>query len=73
MNRHSVQDTPGEIFPSLAKPRGNHGFRPDRDDMLAILFAVGPQVKRGTRLPRMKSIDVAPMVARLLGLSYSPR
>lgn len=67
---YSVQDTAGEIFPALAKPRGNHGFRPDREDMLATLFAVGPQVKRGTRWPRMKSIDVAPMVARFLGIQF---
>lgn len=63
-----VRDTAGELFPALDRPAGNHGFRPDRPDMLATLFVSGPKVKRGARWTGMKSIDVAPLVCRLLGI-----
>jgi hypothetical protein len=66
---YAAEDKGGEIFPPLSLPRGNHGFRPDREDMLATLFAVGPKFKPGTRWGRMKSIDVAPLVKRLLGMA----
>jgi hypothetical protein len=63
-----VRDAVGEIFPPLDKPAGNHGFRPDREDMLAVLFATGPKLKPGTQWPRLKSIDVAPLAAKLLSI-----
>jgi hypothetical protein len=65
---YAVQETVGEIFPALPRPRGNHGFRPDREDMLATLFVVGPKAERGTRWPRKKSIEVAALLADLLGI-----
>ena len=63
-----VKDEEGEIFPKLDRPTGQHGFRPDREDMIATLFVNGPTIKPGTRWPRMKSIAVAPLAARLLGI-----
>lgn len=66
---YTVRDQVGEVFPPMEKPLGVHGFRPDRDDMLATLFAVGPRLKAGTKWPRLRSIDVAPLVATLLGIS----
>jgi hypothetical protein len=65
---YAVRDTVGELFPPLDKPVGQHGFRPDRPDMLATLFVVGPGIKKGTKWPRLKSIDVAPLVAKLLSI-----
>jgi hypothetical protein len=64
-----VRDAVGEIFPTLDEPAGNHGFRPDRDDMLAVLFATGPRLKPGTKWPRLRSIDVAPLVAKILSIN----
>jgi len=63
-----VRDHLGEIIQPLAEPTGVHGFRPDRPDMLATLFATGPRLRPGTRWPRLRSIDVAPLVATLLGI-----
>jgi hypothetical protein len=64
---YSVRDVKGELLPKLARPSGSHGFRPDREDMLASLFVVGPQFTPGSRLPVTKSIEVAPLVLRILG------
>jgi len=66
---YTVRDQVGEVFPPLDKPIGVHGFRPDREDMLATLFAVGPAFKAGTKWPRLRSIDVAPLVTTLLGIA----
>lgn len=63
-----VRDAVGELFPPLEAPAGNHGYRPDREDMLAVLFAYGPKLKPGTQWARLKSIDVAPLAAKLLGM-----
>jgi len=65
---YSVREIKGELFSTAKEPGGNHGFRPDREDMLATLFAVGPKIPRAKRWPRLKSIDVAPLVADLLGI-----
>ncbi len=66
---YTVRDQVGEIFPPLESPTGVHGFRPDRPDMLATLFAVGPRLRPGTKWPRLRSIDVAPLVTTLLGIA----
>ncbi len=47
---------------------GMHGYRADRTDMQAIFFALGRQVPRGAALGEVRSIDVAPTAARLLGI-----
>lgn len=65
---YAVRDTVGELFPSLDKPIGSHGFVPDRPDMLATLIVAGPRISKATKWPRMKSIDVAPLAAKLLGI-----
>lgn len=54
---------------SAAKSEGKHGFLPTRDDMLAICIARGSRFKPGTRLPRMRSINIAPMISEVLGIS----
>jgi hypothetical protein len=66
---YTVREQVGEIFPPLESPTGVHGFRPDRPDMLATLFAVGPRLRPGTKWPRLRSIDVAPLVTTLLGIA----
>ncbi len=47
---------------------GLHGFRPDHPDMSAVFFALGRGVARGVSLGPVRSIDVAPTVARLLSI-----
>jgi hypothetical protein len=58
----------GALFPALIQPRGVHGFLPTREEMLAICVARGPKLPRGAEWPRLRSIDVAPLVAQLLAI-----
>jgi len=47
---------------------GTHGYLPDQDEMLGTLVIWGAGVKPGTQLGRARNIDVAPTIARLLGV-----
>jgi predicted AlkP superfamily phosphohydrolase/phosphomutase len=49
-------------------PTGVHGFDPTRADMEAILIGVGPRMRGGVRWPRVRGIDVAPLIADLMGI-----
>jgi predicted AlkP superfamily pyrophosphatase or phosphodiesterase len=48
--------------------KGNHGQLPTREKLLTGFLAAGAGVKAGARVERMRLIDIAPTVARLLGL-----
>jgi predicted AlkP superfamily pyrophosphatase or phosphodiesterase len=53
----------------LGTPRyGMHGYDPERPDMGAIFLALGRGVPPGARPGVVRSIDVAPTVAGLLGI-----
>jgi len=47
---------------------GTHGYDPKHTDMHGVFLAMGRGVPRGERLPRVRSIDVAPTVTHLLGI-----
>jgi hypothetical protein len=48
---------------------GAHGYDPGRHPaMHGIFVAIGRGVPKGARLPRVRAIDVAPTLARLLGI-----
>jgi predicted AlkP superfamily pyrophosphatase or phosphodiesterase len=47
---------------------GTHGFLPSRASMATGFVAAGAGVRRGVALERTRLIDVAPTVARLLGV-----
>jgi len=47
---------------------GVHGFLPLRPKMHSIFYLAGEGVAAGQRLPGMRQIDVAPTLARLLGV-----
>ena len=49
--------------------RGSHGYDPDSKDMGAIFFALGRGVPKGVRIGAIRQVDVAPTVARLLGVA----
>lgn len=55
-----------------AKARGAHGFLPTRRDMQAICVAAGPRIPAGVLWPEFRIIDVAPMIAELLGFPAPP-
>ncbi|MBD3676535.1 MAG: alkaline phosphatase family protein [Planctomycetaceae bacterium] len=48
---------------------GTHGFLPDQPDMLGTLVMWGYGIKPGTNLGKVPSLDVAPTMAELLGVS----
>ena len=64
---------PSARFGSLARLFGRtfgaHGYDPARvPEMQGIFVALGRGVPKGVRLPRLSALDVAPTVARLLGI-----
>ncbi len=50
---------------------GTHGYLPDEPGLQTGLVAWGPGVRAGAVVPHMKSVDVAPLVARLLDLRFT--
>lgn len=48
--------------------RGGHGFWPERRDMHAIFYAAGPGLRSGVRIPGIRHVDIAPTLARAVGL-----
>ncbi|MBI2206989.1 MAG: alkaline phosphatase family protein [Candidatus Rokubacteria bacterium] len=73
----ALEAAPGYCFGDAAtggdlhgapKYRGTHGQRPEHADNLAFFLARGPGIRRGATLPRLTSRDVAPTLARLLGI-----
>ena len=48
---------------------GTHGFLSTEPKMNAIFVASGAGLKRGLKIPTVENIDVAPTMARLLGVS----
>lgn len=71
-----LEAEPGYAFgdalgPSLLAPsgaRGAGGYLPDVPAMAPGFVAWGPGLRDGLRVPRMRQTDVAPTLARLLGL-----
>ena len=63
----------GDFTGPAVKPatdRGDHGYLPDERGLQTGLVGWGAGVQPGVTVPRMSSADVAPLVARLLGLSF---
>lgn len=54
----------------IKKPKlsGTHGYLPDQPDMLSVCIVSGPGLKAGTKLGKIRAIDIAPTVAGLLGI-----
>ncbi|MBL8234031.1 MAG: alkaline phosphatase family protein [Bryobacterales bacterium] len=57
------------VITTETHPRGSHGMMPERADMLAILFARGPGIEAGAKIPRMRSIEILPLVKKALLLN----
>jgi len=57
--------------PEIVKPKiqGEHGYDPSQmKSMRAIFYAVGPDIRDGTKVPPFENIDVYPLIAEILGL-----
>jgi predicted AlkP superfamily pyrophosphatase or phosphodiesterase len=48
--------------------RGTHGNHPNNPLLDATFVAWGAAIKPGTKLPRIRNVDVAPTMAAVLGL-----
>jgi hypothetical protein len=49
--------------------KGNHGFWPARKDYRSVFLIFGPGIPSGSE-PEMQMIDIAPRLARLLGMEF---
>jgi predicted AlkP superfamily pyrophosphatase or phosphodiesterase len=61
----------GELL-SASPVRGVGGYLPGRAEMDGALVLWGRGVRRGLLIPRMGQIDLAPTLARLLGVELAP-
>lgn len=52
----------------VSPPKGTHGYDPATDDMHAIFIAWGANVRPGILVDEVSNLDVAPTIAKLLGL-----
>jgi predicted AlkP superfamily pyrophosphatase or phosphodiesterase len=68
---YAFGDTAGGALPASAKPehKGSHGHDADLPDLHATFVAWGLGIKTGARLGEIQNIDVAPTLAKLLGIS----
>ncbi len=57
------------VVPNEIPTAGAHGFLSTEPKMNAIFVAAGAGIKRGTKLSTIANIDVAPTIARMLGIS----
>ncbi|MBI3464836.1 MAG: alkaline phosphatase family protein [Planctomycetes bacterium] len=63
-NSHTAE----QVVTKNAKRDGTHGFLPHHPDMHGIFVAWGRDIKPATKLGPIKNTQVAPTIARLLGL-----
>lgn len=61
----------GEVL-RVSDRQGVGGYLPDRPEMDAALVLWGGPVRAGLRIPRMGQVDVAPTLARILGVELDP-
>ena len=52
--------------------QGKHGFDTRLPEMQASFQAWGPALKVGKRIPAFENVDIYPLVAYMLGLTYDP-
>lgn len=52
---------------------GKHGFDPGLPDMHATFYAWGPQFKSNKKIGDFENVNIYPLVAKLLGLSYTEK
>lgn len=66
----AVEAQEGACFIDVAEPTyGEHGFGVDCSQAKTLLWLSGPGIKKGFRLPEANLVDIAPTLARALGLS----
>ena len=56
---------------NLKPEMGQHGFSPSIPDMHATFYAWGPQFKSGLKIPAFENVNIYPLIAKILGLSFT--
>jgi predicted AlkP superfamily pyrophosphatase or phosphodiesterase len=59
----------GPVTAALPQQGGSHGYLASDPDMDAIFIASGYGVRRGAKLQEVANIDIAPTIAKLLGVA----
>lgn len=69
---YAFGDTAAGALPFQDKPErgGTHGHDPNLPELHATFVAWGKGIKPGARLGEISNLDVAPTIARLLGIAY---
>ncbi len=62
--------TGGPVSAAVPQQGGSHGYLASDPDMDAIFIASGYGVRTGARLEKLENIDVAPTLAKLLGVDW---
>jgi predicted AlkP superfamily pyrophosphatase or phosphodiesterase len=61
--------TGGPVTAAVPQQGGSHGYLASDPEMDAIFIASGYGVRRGAKLDKVASIDIAPTIAKLLGVA----
>jgi hypothetical protein len=61
--------TGGAVTAAVLQQAGSHGYLASEPDLDGIFIASGYGVKPGATLDAVRSIDIAPTIAKLLGVS----
>jgi predicted AlkP superfamily pyrophosphatase or phosphodiesterase len=61
----------GKAVSESVPPVGTHGYLNTDPDMNAIFIAWGAGIRKGIQIPEIRNVDVAPTIARLLGIEMS--
>ena len=60
------------LVTTVPSVRGGHGYAPERQELHASLVMNGPGIRRGS-LGVVRMTQIAPTIARILGLTLSPK
>ena len=58
-----------EVVTPIVNYSSTHGYLATDPEMDGIFIATGAGIKKGVKLPRVSSLDLAPTIARLLGVT----
>ncbi|MCQ6957245.1 alkaline phosphatase family protein [Mucilaginibacter aquariorum] len=56
------------LIQKFNKVKGTHGFYPDHKQIRTGFVAFGPGLKKGTVIPVMNMVDIAPLISKLTGV-----
>ena len=66
----SISNTTIEDLESQRKKYSTHGYRENKDNYKCNLLISGEMIKNNTSLKNLAMVDIAPTIARLLGISF---